>query len=333
MSIRDVVVIGASAGGIDALRRIAETLPADLTASILIVQHLHSDSPGILPDILNAAGPLPASHPKHGAPIRPGELLVAPPDCHMLLSTTGEVLLSRGPKENRVRPAIDPLFRSAALAFGPRVVGIVLSGHLDDGSSGLRAIKMAGGTAVVQDPAEAEVPSMPRNALAQNSVDHVVRLQEIGPLIDTFSRTEVSFDEFRSMIMPKEIEIEAAIAAGDDVALAGVKTFGEPSLFTCPDCHGTLVELRDKHPIRFRCHTGHAFTALTLREALEENSENALWSAVRTLQERAMLMAHLAKHARGADQAELAQEWEREAELAKDKAEQVRRIHTGDPGP
>jgi len=330
MQNHDVVCIGASAGGVQALQVVASGLNAELPATYLVVQHVHPLGPGYLPDILRQAGPLPARHAVDGERAETAQIIMAPPDRHLLLTLDGHIRLSRGPRENRVRPAIDPLFRSAALAFGPRAIGVILTGYLDDGTAGLQAIKLCGGTSVVQDPAEAEAPSMPRSALAHAKIDHVVRLHEIAPLINRLVSEPIKFrmHEGRS-IMPKELEIEAAIAAGDEGALAGIKTFGEPSLFTCPECHGTLVELRDKSPMRFRCHTGHGFTAATLREALEESSENTLWSAIRVLQEQAMLMSHMARHARAGGDTAIADQWEEEARVAKQTAEQIHRVHAG----
>jgi len=329
MRTHDIVCIGASAGGVQALQVIAAGLPAGLPAAIFVVQHVHPAAPGFLPDILRRATVLPVSHAIHGERVEPGRIFVAPADHHLLVSAGGRVELSRGPRENRARPAIDPLFRSAALAFGQRVVGIVLTGYLDDGTVGLRAIKLCGGTTVVQDPDDAEAPSMPRSALDHATVDHVVRLRDMAPLISRLAREAVKSNVERTSIMPKELEIEAAIAAGDDAALAGVKTFGEPSLFTCPECHGALVEIRERNPIRFRCHTGHGFTAATLREALQESSEDALWSAIRVLQERAMLMSHMARHARAGGELAIAEQWDEEARIAKQTAEQVHQVQAG----
>jgi two-component system chemotaxis response regulator CheB len=234
---RDIICIGASVGGIQALGTIASGLPTGLAATIFVVQHIHPAGPGFLPAILRNAGALPARHPTDGEAFEPGHILVAPPDHHILVASGGRVHLSRGPRENRARPAIDVLFRSAALAFGPRVVGIVLTGYLDDGTVGLRAIKLCGGTSVVQNPTDADAPEMPRNALANASVDHVVRLRDIAPLITRLAREPVTM-KTQATIMPKELEIETAIAAGDTTVLAGVKSFGEPPLFTCPECHG-----------------------------------------------------------------------------------------------
>ena len=327
MPAHDIVCIGASTGGIAALQAIMSGLPAGLPATILIVQHVHAADPGYLPEILSRAGALPVHLAVDGQAIQRGLVLVAPAERHLLVTPSGHVRLSRGPRENRVRPAIDALFRSAALAFGARVVGVILTGELDDGTLGMRTVKLCGGTTVVQDPAGADAPSMPRSALQHVKIDHVVSLHDIAPLLSRLTSQQVSVDANESrMIMPKELEIEAAIATGDTDALAGIKTFGEPSLFTCPECHGVLTELREKNPMRFRCHTGHAFTAATLRQGLQETSEEALWSTIRILQERAMLMSHMAHHARAGGELAIAEQWDKEAAIAKQTAEQIHRI-------
>jgi two-component system chemotaxis response regulator CheB len=294
----DIVVVGTSAGGMAALRQIVAGLPASFPGSLFVVMHLPADTLGSLPDFLNKAGPLPAADARDGEAIEPGRIYVAPQDRHLLLSDGALVRLGRGPKENRFRPAIDPLFRSAALCFGPRVVGVVLTGNLDDGTAGLAAIKRAGGIAIVQDPAEAEAPSMPRSALRHVAVDHCLRLAEIAPmLVGLATGSAAPGGKPRRGAVPKELEIETEIAAGTVDSSPRILELGEPSIFTCPECHGSLVRLRDRVPERFRCHTGHAYTAEGLDAALAETVENSLWSGVRALQEHAMLLNHLIDHA------------------------------------
>src|SRR3989440_3321854 len=206
----DIIVIGASAGGVEALIKLAGQLPADLPASIFIVLHIPAQSPSLLPDILGRSGRLKAVHPQNGESIAPGRIYIAPPDHHLLV-TLGHVHVMRGPKENRHRPSIDVLFRSAALAYGPRVVGVVLTGSLDDGAAGLLAIHQCGGISVVQDPKDALYPSMPQSALELVDTDYCLPLAKIGPLLTRLAHEQV--DNPLSPIMPKDLEKEVRIAA------------------------------------------------------------------------------------------------------------------------
>jgi two-component system chemotaxis response regulator CheB len=279
-----------------ALRKMTSALPPDFPGSVFIVMHLSPESLGSLPDFLAKGGPLPASNAEDGELIKPGRIYVAPPDCHLILGG-GRLRVTRGPKENRFRPAVDPLFRSAALAFGPRVIGIVLTGYLDDGTAGLAAIKRAGGIAIVQDPLEAEAPYMPRSALRHVKVDYRLKLAEIAPLLVKLAATAAAAGrEPGESEMPKELAIETEIATDDRVAAMRVRELGDASMFTCPECHGALIRLRDNAPVRFRCHTGHAFTADSLDAALTEAVEDSLWGSVRSLQEQAMLLNHLSDY-------------------------------------
>src|SRR5918999_1917359 len=232
--------MGASAGGLPAFNRITKQLPDNLNAAIFIVWHVSPYSRSMLPDILSRAGKLEAKHPADGESIQTGKIYIAPPDRHLLLEP-GRVRLAKGPKENRFRPADDPLFRSAAYAYGARVVGVVLTGALDDGTAGLWAIKDRGGIAVVQDPAEAEQPSMPSSALSNVQVDHCLPVSDIPALLLMLSQQSVE-EESRATVS-KDLEIETKIALGDDAAELDLKQLGQVSEFTCPDCHGTLIEL------------------------------------------------------------------------------------------
>jgi two-component system chemotaxis response regulator CheB len=311
-----IVVIGTSAGGISALRQIAAALPADFPGSVFIVMHLPGESLDILPHVLSEAGPLSASNAHDRQLIEPGRIYLAPPARHLILERS-RVRLTFGPRENRFRPAIDPLFRSAAVAFGPRVVGVVLTGFLDDGTVGLAAIKKVGGIAIVQDPLEAEAASMPRSALRNVKIDYCLRLAEIGPKLVELATTPAAIgEEFQERTMPKDLKIETEIAANNSAASMRVRELGEPSIFTCPECHGNLIRLRDRSPERFR-HTGHAFSPDSLDVALAENVEDALWNSVRVLQEQAMLLNHLTEHT-GSDK-------EREAELHRRSRDALRR--------
>jgi two-component system chemotaxis response regulator CheB len=282
------IVIGASAGGVSALVELTAALPADLDAVIGVVLHVGSRR-SILPELLGARGKLPTMHARDGQALRRGIVHVAPPDHHMLF--TGDVVrLTRGPRENFARPAIDPLFRTTALAWRERAIGVVLTGDLDDGTAGLAAIKDCGGTAVVQDPASALQPSMPASALANVGVDHCVPLDRIAPLLQELAG-QVPVPEPGPP--PTRLLREQAVFEGND-PMENLNALGRPSTLTCPDCGGGLWEIDDARVLRFRCHTGHAFSARSLDNAQVEVADHALWSSLRALKEREILLRRLA---------------------------------------
>ena len=297
MSGHDIIVVGASVGGLDALRAVVADLPSDLPAALFVVWHLAPESPALLPDILQRAGPLPALHPHDGEAIRPGRIYVAPPDHHLLLED-GRMRLRHGPKENRFRPAIDPLFRSAASAYGPRVIGVILSGALDDGTAGMAAVKARGGIAVIQDPREAINPAMPQSVRAHVAVDHCVPAAAIGPLLTDLAPLVAA--EGDKEVMTEHLDIETRIALEDNALAAGVMRLGTFSPYTCPECHGALLQLTDAGILRFRCHTGHAYSVNSLLAEVSGSIEAALWSAVRAIEERMLLLRHVADHVRAA---------------------------------
>lgn len=308
-----IIVIGASSGGFAVLQRLAADLPAALPAALFVVWHMPPDGAGVLPHALAQAGALPAAHAVDGEPVAAGRVYVAPPDHHLLVER-GHVRVTRGPKENRFRPAVDPLFRSAAYAYGPRVVGIVLSGLLDDGAAGLRTIKRRGGRTVVQDPLDAEAPAMPRNALlAAAPVDHVVPAAELAGLLVRLSQTPGDVATEGVMDDDEKTRIEIRIARAEHALEAGVMKLGEPSPFTCPECHGVLLAIADGELRRFRCHTGHAFSAASLLAAVATTCEEQLWSAQRSLEEYALLLNHLGDHSAEANAPTLAAVYYRHA--------------------
>jgi two-component system chemotaxis response regulator CheB len=277
------------------LRAVVADFPPNLPAALFVVWHIAPESPALLAEILQRAGPLPALHPHDGDAIHPGRIYVAPPD-HHLLADDGRVRLSRGPKENHFRPAIDPLFRSAARAYGPRVIGVVLSGALDDGTAGMEAIKARGGIAVVQDPREAINPAMPQSVLAHVAVDHRVPAAAMGSLLaDLASRVAA---EGGTEPMTEHLEIETRIALEENALEAGILQLGKHSPYTCPECHGTLLQVTTDGILRFRCHTGHAYTVNSLLAEVSGSIEAALWSAVRTIEEQVLLLRHAAGHVR-----------------------------------
>jgi two-component system, chemotaxis family, protein-glutamate methylesterase/glutaminase len=322
----DIIVIGASAGGVEALRQVAEGLPADLPAAVFVVLHVAPQSPSILPLILDRAGPLRAAHPEDGEQIRPGRVYVAPPDNHLLIEP-GRVRVIHGPKENRHRPAADPLFRSAAVAYGPRVVGVVLTGALDDGTVGMKAIKRRGGLAVVQDPREAFYPSMPQSVLMNVEVDYRVGLAEVGPLLARLSR-EPAPDE-GAYPVPEDLEAENMIAeqrlSGGEM-VASVEKLGRVTPLTCPECHGSLWEVRDGELLRFRCHVGHAFSGDSLMAEQGDATEDALWSAVRALEEKMVLSRRMAERSRQRGLGRAAETFDARARAAEGQADAVRQL-------
>lgn len=294
MNSRNIIVIGASAGGFEALKTLVKDLPEDLQASIFIVWHMSPDVTGILPQVLERAGRLRAKNAEDGEKIELNKIYVAPPDYHLLVENS-HVRITKGPRENRFRPAVDPLFRSAAYAYGSRVIGVILSGALDDGTSGLWAVKHHGGVAVVQDPLDAEIPSMPRNAMNEVAVDHVVPISQMADLLVRLSREQLADSSGEVMEDDKQTKFEIRTAAEDKATLDIVK-FGELTPFTCPECHGVLFRLTDGNRPRFRCHTGHAFSSDSLLTTVTESIEESLWSAIRCIDESVMLLNHLGNH-------------------------------------
>ena len=325
MANRDIIVIGASAGGVDALKRLTKELPPGFPATIFIVMHVAAHSPGYLPEILTRAGPLPATHPRDNEMFERGRIYVAPPDYHLIVEAPDRIRLTRGPKENRSRPAIEPLFRSAGLVFGRRVVGVVLTGHLNDGTAGLRTVKDFGGVAIVQSPADAEAPSMPDSALRHVVVDHCLPLSEIpSTLAELTKETIATSDDAERSRMSKELEIEVNIAREVTARDERVVELGEPSIFTCPDCHGSLLQLRDQRPLRYRCHRGHAFTADSLLAELSENIERSIWTSIRSIEECAMLLRLMAEHLHGLAQEDVGKQFLRRAADAQRRADLMR---------
>lgn len=290
MAGRDIVVLGGSAGSIEAVTEVVRGLPPDFPGSLFVVVHFPGSVTSTLPRILSRAGPLPARHVRDGETIQPGRIYVAPPDCHLLL-TERQARLSRGPKENGHRPAIDPLFRTAAHNFESRVVGVVLSGNLNDGTAGLLTVKQHGGLAVVQSLESALYQGMPRSAIDHIAVDHVLSPSAISLLLAEL------------VLLPARPVKEVPMAKGphdpsDEVGLADrQKQPGVPSTMTCPECHGTLWEVKDEELVRFRCRVGHAYSDEALLVHQAEQLEAALWTALRALEEHSALGRRLAAQA------------------------------------
>jgi len=293
----DVVVVGASAGGVNALIQLVGGIPTDLAASVFVVLHLPRNAPSALAAILARSGPLPATTATDGEQPRPGHIYVAPTNHHLLI-IDGRIRLSQGPTESGHRPAIDPTLRSAARAHGPRVIGVVLSGSRDDGSSGLAAVAARGGYTVVQDPDDALHPSMPRAALARVTADHVLPATKIGPLLG-----ELTAGPLRPQPAAPPAD-EALLSA--EVEVANLSPMPEamrsrPAGYGCPDCGGALFEITGEAQPRFRCRVGHAWSPESLLATHSEKLQEALWQGLRALEEKAALatrMAHSAESRR-----------------------------------
>lgn len=292
---RNLIVVGRSAGSLEVLRALAAGLPVDLDAAVLVVVHVPASVRSVLPQILARSGPLPAAHAVDGEPIIPGRILIAPPDHHLLVRGD-RVRVSRGPQENGHRPAVDPLFRTAARWAGPRVVGVIVSGMLDDGAAGMVAVRARGGFCVVQSPADATYPGMPQSAVEYTRVDRVVAASELAAVIVAATREELPevsvphdpTEETAPELDPPglEPEIEALRQDRD----------GAPSGFSCPDCHGVLWEIRDGELTRYRCRVGHAFSPESLLAYQDESVEEAMWVAYRALEESAAIADRARQH-------------------------------------
>jgi two-component system, chemotaxis family, protein-glutamate methylesterase/glutaminase len=305
MACRDVVVVGASAGGVAALQMLVAGLPRDFPASVLVVLHLSPHTPSLLHEVLARVSALPVTAAKDGEVMAPGHVYVATADRHLVIQPEGRMRMTRGPRENRSRPAVDTLFRSAAYFSGPRVIGIVLSGTLDDGTAGLWAIKDRGGLALVQSPDDAQYPSMPQSALRHVAVDYTLPVADMPALLSNLVRQELE-----TLVSPAPAEAmltEVRIAMEGNGLQAGVMQLGLVSPNTCPECHGVLVRLQEGVNVRYRCHTGHAYSLETLLADVNEEIDTTLWAALRALEERILLLQELseAAHSRGEGESEL----------------------------
>lgn len=297
-----IVVVGASAGGTQALLDLTAGLPRDFAAAVCVVTHMPAYAKSTLPALIGRRSPLRAVHPEDGEAIRAGCIYVAPPDCHLLVDEA-RVLIKKGPKENRFRPSIDALFRSAAYTHRERVIGVVLSGVLDDGTSGLWTIKRLGGTAIVQLPAEAEYDSMPLSALQQVEVDFSLPVRDMPACLvelvrERQDRPPTPAAEHLPELDRQRLALEVAVAAEGNGLRAGLMKLGEVSAFACPECGGVLVKLREDRITRFRCHTGHAYTASALLASITEHVDETLWRGMRALEESTMLLRDLGQEFR-----------------------------------
>ncbi|PYV84123.1 MAG: chemotaxis protein CheB [Acidobacteria bacterium] len=307
MARRNIVVIGASAGGIEVLQTILAALPWDFPGSVFIVLHTSQESPGLLPEILNRCSKLPVLYAVHGAPILPARVYVAPAGRRHMMLDRGKVRMEAGPRENRNRPSIDALFRSASYAYGSQVIGVVLTGNLDDGSAGVAAIKARDGVAIVQDPDDAFAPSMPASAIDATDVDYVLAAEAIGPKLIELVTSNVA-------------ENLQAISNGTrNIAATG-------HTYSCPECGGVLEEIQENELLRLRCRVGHIYSPESFLADQTEAVERALWAAIRSMEEQTEYADRLATSSRQKNRAALAHRFSDKAETSRENAAVLREL-------
>jgi two-component system chemotaxis response regulator CheB len=321
MGNRDIIAIGGSAGATAPLKQILGRLPVDLPAAVFVVLHIPAQGIGILSTVASAAGKLPVRQATDGMIIENGNVYLAAPDHHLLIDAS-HITLGRGPRENMARPAIDALFRSAALHFGPRVIGVVLSGLLSDGAAGLNAIKRCGGIALVQDPQDAISDEMPLRALEETTVDLCVPGARLGDVLADLARESPG----TMLPIPPDIRLEVEIAAGERLGTDRLTKIAEPAALTCPSCGGVLSAIKSGHPLRFRCQVGHAYTADALAKSQEGRVDEALRVALRIIEERAELVHRMAMDARQSGRAAVAEMYAARSAEYREYADMIRRV-------
>jgi two-component system, chemotaxis family, protein-glutamate methylesterase/glutaminase len=307
MAYRDIVVMGGSVGGLQALQTILPALPWNFPAAILVVLHTTEDSPGVVPEILNRCSKLPVLYAVHDAEVMPSRVYIAPVGKRHMLLDRGKIRLQHGPRENRNRPSIDALFRSASYAYRSQVIGVVLSGHLDDGSAGLLSIKDRGGIAMVQDPEEAIAPSMPASGMETAGVDFVLRAENIGP-------------KLVSLVSTEGIQSVRTMPQGDSSMTATGQTYA------CPECGGVLEEMKETGMLRFRCRVGHIYSPESLLADQTDAVESALWAAIRSMEEQAEFSHRLADNSRKKERPRLAQRFAEKASANRENASILREL-------
>jgi two-component system chemotaxis response regulator CheB len=319
MANRDVLAIGTSAGGVEALKFLAGRFPADFPASVLVTIHLPRQFRSNLDAILENVGPLPASFAQDGEPLRKSRIYLAPPERHLLIDGK-RVWLGTGARENHARPAIDPMLRSTAVCCGARSIGVILTGALSDGAAGLLALKQCGGRTVVQDPQDAVFREMPTTALSRVSPDCVAPLAEMPALLQKLVQQPAA----QPVPVPLSLRYEVEIAKGSHMSMDDMDRIGRRSVLTCPDCGGTMWEINEGHLVRYRCHVGHAYASELMSMALDENLRRTLATALRVLEERVALAKKLGTDAREHGHKTLANSWAIQAEELEQQAKAIR---------
>jgi two-component system chemotaxis response regulator CheB len=323
MAQRDMVVIGASAGGLEMLLSFVSALPANLSAAVLVVLHIPAHTPTKLEQILARVSRLPVVSPNDGDAIMPGRIYVPVTDRHLLVEGN-QIRLARGPKENRARPAVDVLFRSAAYFYGPRVIGIVLSGNLDDGTAGLWAIKDRGGIAIAQSPDEAQFPSMPQSAIEHVEVDYVLPVADMAAtIVRLVQEPTMNVESNRNA---ENMSTEVQVALGKDALHAGMLEVGAASVLSCPDCHGVLMRIQEGTIVRYRCHTGHSYSSRTLFDQMNREIDRNLWNALRSFDEQILLMRKMEEQARQANDHTQLSDWTARIVQSEKAREQLREM-------
>jgi two-component system chemotaxis response regulator CheB len=317
---RDIIAIGGSTGAVDAVRQLCADLPAEIAATLFIVIHVGASGNNLLADVFDAHSPIAISTAVDGEILRPGHAYVAAADHHLLV--IDDVLrLGHGPRENMARPAIDPLFRSVAANFGPRVIGVVLTGMLNDGASGLSDIKRCGGITVVQSPTDAEAPDMPWGALNGAEVDYRAPLADMAALLVKLTEEEAG----PAVSIPHDVKVEVGIALGRRSDSEKLAEFADPVALTCPACGGVLSEINRQPPLRFRCQVGHAYTSEALASVKEDTVDEAVRVALRIMEERTLLGEKMADEARSTGRPAAAASYEQRVDECRAYATILRR--------
>ena len=322
-----VIVIGLSAGGMQPLLKITAALPADLNAAVLVVQHIPAHAKSQLAAVIGQRAQMRVKNAEHGEALRPGTIYTAVSDRHLLVDEDRRILIARGPKENRFRPSVDALFRSAAYNCGASTIGVVLSGALNDGASGMYTIDRLGGATIVQDPKEATFADMPRSVMEYVAVQHVAPTREIPHILAKLC-DETSEDSDNPANMTKKerdlLALEYAIARGEDALGGGILQHGMYTPLTCPECHGALTQIASDPIVRYRCHTGHAHTAETLLTGIDDGIETSMWEAMRGMEEGTILLRALAEHLDRQGQIDRASSMRTRAERLKVQSQQMK---------